>query len=652
MYTLLLSITTSTGIRIGNLELQVEGSKVTFSLTNDLDAVTLTGDLGTYLPPIVGDPIVPGDCGEGSICLSWQGLADLTLNQINDKCTQVSWRSELLSAVEDCIDIGDGHWYGGPEELVQHFPMRRENRRDRVPYLPGDMIQDKDKYFGGVAEPYWLNSKGAAIWIPEEQPLFYSWNSQNNSKLCISSIKSLPYPVIDGSAVEFNYWLCSADDAKQMQVYAAGNLWKKPTSIPDERMMTHPIWSTWAQYKEAINESVVLQFADDIIAHGFDNSQLEIDDNWETCYGDAMFDKNKFPFPARLVNNLKEKGFRVTLWIHPFINMECQSFMAAANPPNMYLVRDSKAKYIPEGMFGSWEGLAYLPGLMWWWQGFTAGYIDFTNPEAVDWWRSRLETLRSELGIHSFKFDAGEYNWLPSSFAFNEREDPRTWPGIFSTRYVESVSEFGSLVEVRTGRHSQHLPIFVRMLDKFSVWGYENGLKSMVTTLLQFGIVGYPFVLPDMIGGNGYGNLPSRELYIRWLQVNVFMPAVQISFVPWMYDADVVAHAAQMVDLHAEHAPRIISLAIEATATGLPINRPIWWLDPQDEVALGVDSEFLLGDDILVAPVMDEGAVTRDIYLPKGTWKDMNDEDKIITGPTWIYDYKADLYTLPYFLRQ
>ena len=73
------------------------------------------------------------------------------------------------------------------------------------------------------------------------------------------------------------------------------------------------------------------------------------------------------------------------------------------------------------------------------------------------------------------------------------------------------------MIELRVGRHSQHIPRFVRMLDKFSVWGFENGLKSMVTTLLQFGIVGYPFILPDMIGGNGYGNLPSRELYIRFI---------------------------------------------------------------------------------------------------------------------------------------
>lgn len=71
------------------------------------------------------------------------------------------------------------------------------------------------------------------------------------------------------------------------------------------------------------------------------------------------------------------------------------------------------------------------------------------------------------------------------------------------------------------------------MLDKLSHWGYDAGLKSMIPTALLFGILGYPFVLPDMIGGNAYGDWPTKELYIRWLQVNVFMPAIQFSIVPW-----------------------------------------------------------------------------------------------------------------------
>ena len=77
------------------------------------------------------------------------------------------------------------------------------------------------------------------------------------------------------------------------------------------------------------------------------------------------------------------------------------------------------------------------------------------------------------------------------------------------------------------------------MLDKESRWGYDNGLQSLIPTLLHFGL-GYPFVLPDMIGGNAYGERPTKELYIRWMQANSFMPSVQFSIVPWDYDAEVI----------------------------------------------------------------------------------------------------------------
>ena len=77
--------------------------------------------------------------------------------------------------------------------MVQYFPMKKENMRDRVSYLPGDMIQDEKKNFGGVAEPFWLNSKGGGLVVEQEQPLFYSWNSQGNNGLCLSVEHSLPY---------------------------------------------------------------------------------------------------------------------------------------------------------------------------------------------------------------------------------------------------------------------------------------------------------------------------------------------------------------------------------------------------------------------------------------------------------------------------
>ena len=106
-------------------------------------------------------------------------------------------------------------------------------------------------------------------------------------------------------------------------------------------MMTYPVWSTWAEYKQDINQSVVLDFAHTIKEQGFRASKVEVDDNWEQCYGDATFDPVKFPDPVGMVREVQGLGSRVTLWIHPFINEECSSFREAAREE--FLVRDQQA---------------------------------------------------------------------------------------------------------------------------------------------------------------------------------------------------------------------------------------------------------------------------------------------------------------------
>lgn len=155
-----------------------------------------------------------------------------------------------------------------------------------------------------------------------------------------------------------------------------------------------------------------------------------------------------------------------------------------------------------------------------------------------------------------------------------------------TTAYVRTVSKFGPYVEVRTGQGTQDVPIFVRMLDKDSEWTFENGLPTLITTLLQLNMVGYPFVLPDMIGGNGYNNRPpTKELFIRWLQANVFMPSLQFSYVPWDYDRETIEISRNFTRMHADVAPLISRLFRNAAATGEPVNVPIWWVDPNDSVA-------------------------------------------------------------------
>lgn len=177
-----------------------------------------------------------------------------------------------------------------------------------------------------------------------------------------------------------------------------------------------------------------------------------------------------------------------------------------------------------------------------------AGAIDFTNKDAVKWWVGRLKKIQ-DLGIDSFKFDAGETSWLPRTANLSGPKELQ--PGIYTRKYTTTLAkEFDDRIEVRVGWGTQDLPIFVRMIDKDTRYTWNNGLPTLITTLLQMNLNGYVFVLPDMIGGNGYIDdsfessvLPPKDMFIRWLQANVFMPSLQFSFVPWQYDEEVIYYS-------------------------------------------------------------------------------------------------------------
>ncbi|XP_037813724.1 myogenesis-regulating glycosidase [Lucilia sericata] len=549
----------------------------------------------------------------------------------NDGVTHVRIiRNNIVGSSQpmDCIslNIGNTHWYAGPEDRHQYWPVERQVFTN-YSYLT------KEDHNAGLAERYWLNSDGKFFYVEDETPLFIEQNSEGyDNKLCFSAIKSLPYDV-RMSEVSFIYHIGVAGNAKTAHMYAVKNILGHPNEYPDERMVQYPIWSTWALYKADIDDKIVREFADKIKSLGFENSQLEIDDDWEDCYGALTFRKSKFPDIKKLTDDLKADGFRVTLWIHPFINKDCQQTYNDALSKG-YLVLDHNKN--PDTQ---------------WWNSKTgeAAYVDFTKSEVQDWFKQRLRRLQTEDGIDSFKFDAGESSWVPDDPVLNASSNFS--PSQITRDYVRTVGSFGSMVEVRSGQGTQDLPIFVRMIDKDSEWKWENGLVTLITTLLQMNLNGYPFVLPDMIGGNGYNNKPpTKQLFLRWLQANVFMPSLQFSYVPWNFDDETIEISKKFTKLHSDYTPKIMERFKLAATTGEPVNTPLWWADPEDKTAQGIYDQFMLGDDIIAAPVVEDSAIKRDIYLPKGTWQDGN-TNVIYTGPKWIMDYSAPLDVLPYFIK-
>ncbi|XP_071643111.1 myogenesis-regulating glycosidase-like [Temnothorax longispinosus] len=551
------------------------------------------------------------------------------LDAKNEVITITHTLTDPAGELIDCFHFTDDtQWFGGPQLRYQHWPVQSMYFQEE-PYVPTHPVNM------ALAERYWLSSKGIYIYVNETSPLFIDQNNYRDKHLCLIAKNKAPYQHRD--RIELSYTIGVFPNPTTAHQHAVENYLGKPKGHPNKRMIQHPVWSTWARYKVNVTEKRVEAYADEIIAHNFKNSQIEIDDNWETCYGSAEFDPVKFPDVRALTKRLKSKGFRVTLWIHPFINRGCEpAYSTALN--NSYFVKNLEGKV-----------------QMSWWQGADAATIDFTNSKAVAWWVARLKRLE-DLGIDSFKFDAGEVSWLPQVAELNA--SPELQPGIFTQEYVRTlVDNFDDSIEVRVGWRSQDLPVFVRMIDKDTRWTWNNGLPTLITTLLQMNLNGYVHVLPDMIGGNGYldglnngTEYPSKEMFIRWLQANVFMPSLQYSFVPWEYDDETIEICREYTELHANYTDEIINAMKQAIEKGTPVNPPIWWIDPLNPEAHKINDEYLLGENILVAPVTVEAAKRRNIYLPKGKWYDVNLR-YTWEGPRWLTNYFAPLNVLPYFKR-
>lgn len=246
-------------------------------------------------------------------------------NSDNFTLIKVSRTLDGAQVVSDCFDLFSEklHWYGGTES-VEDWPIDK-SQYEYFAYLATT----------GVAERYWLHSQGGFIYVDDQAPLFVNQNVMHN-RICFKVENTLPYNV-RREKFNFIYYLGMAVDAKQAQMKAVEIFLNKPKSIVDRRMIEHPIWSTWARYKKDVNESIILNFAKEIQNNGFNNSQIEIDDYWESCYGSMTFDTNKFPNISNLVSSLKTQGFRVTLWSHPFINKGCEPWYSEAKSKGFVL---------------------------------------------------------------------------------------------------------------------------------------------------------------------------------------------------------------------------------------------------------------------------------------------------------------------------
>lgn len=543
------------------------------------------------------------------------------------------------SKAEFVFDIS-AWWYGQGELINQQWPMNNLMLQ-RSPLIT---VDNGETGLSCIQAPLWLSSDGLALLVkspvevafnaPPEHYKRYTWGVGFGN--VPGPFYERPYPANNAADGSGRFGIYGQDLSLEIliepEIKAAHDAVIRQVGylkqVPPANLISKPIWNTWARYHADINQEVVLQYAQEIVAYDYPRSRFVIDDKWQRHYGDLRFDPNKFPDPRGMIDKLHDLGFEVNTWIIPFITEGAEAFAVALE--NKYVVQTQ-------------EGAPYK---IRWWQG--DGYLlDVTNPVALDWFLVSLRELQRDTGLDGFKFDAGEAVFLP--------EDAVTFESIerneYTRRYIEFVGQHFPWSDVRSGWRNESTPVLFRQWDKASTWRLDNGLHSVITGALSLSLSGYPLFLPDMIGGNAYSQQPSEELMIRWAQVNALMPGMQFSLAPWDFGEQATQLCRRYTVLHQEFASFIIELLGDTIHSGDPVVRPMFWAEPSPPLrtdVFAIDDQFMLGDRFVVAPIVAQGLRQRDIFLPSGRWKDYW-ADTIHDGPITVENYPVPLDKLPIF---
>ena len=356
--------------------------------------------------------------------------------------------------------------------------------------------------------------------------------------------------------------------------YGSKNWFPPSGGEPELLYFSAPQYNTWIELTYHQNERDILAYAKSMLDHGLPPGVFMIDDTWQHGYGEWEFDMRRFSDPKGMVDKLHAMGYKVLLWMCPFVSMDTPAYRRIAFGSNPDDVRGYPAKggFLTTTREPVYQGRGVpLPATLLWWNGKSA-LLDFTHPNAVDWFTEQLDRLVGDYGVDGFKFDGGAVAFytgaqadtpdgkgLPRLCAHDENASPAAQSalyGQFALKYKGS--------EYRNVFGFAGKPVIMRLHDKAHKW---DALQRLVPDMLAAGLIGYPFICPDMIGGGSWtAFLPGApfdpELFIRSAQVHALCPMMQISASPWrVLPPEHQRIFSDVVALRQKFAPRIVELA-------------------------------------------------------------------------------------------
>jgi alpha-D-xyloside xylohydrolase len=378
---------------------------------------------------------------------------------------------------------------------------------------------------------------------------------------------------------------------------------------------------------------------------------IHIDPYWmryhEGHHGDLEWDESAFPDPKGMIAELKALGFKLSLWESPYVPLDSE--MCAEGERRGFLLKSKSISTSPSGG-GQGGGVALVHGF-----AKPSAAVDFTNPEAIDWFKAKNRKLL-EMGVAVIKTDFAED--MPDDAVPHDGTSAEQLHNLYPLLYQRAVFEatqavhgYG-LIWGRSGyAGSQRYPVH---------WGGDPGctFEDMAASLrgaLSWILSGAAFASFDMGGFFGIPvptDPPSPELYVRWSQMGLLFSHARAHGhtaprEPWAYGEPALSIFRRYAQLRYRLLPYLYAAARRAPE-GVPLARPLVHDHPSDPTTWHIDDEYFLGPDLLVAPMFVPRG-RRDIYLPVGGWYDYW-TDQRFEGARWIA-YDAELETLPLFVR-
>ncbi|MCY1722034.1 alpha-xylosidase [Prolixibacteraceae bacterium Z1-6] len=404
-----------------------------------------------------------------------------------------------------------------------------------------------------------------------------------------------------------------------------------------------PLWSygTWMSRMTYFSADEVNTICKRLRDEDYPCDVIHLDTGWfrTDWLCEWKFNPERFPDPEKFIQDLRNDGYKVSLWQMPYVAAEAEQLNEAKANNYIAPLRESKKQG-----GSNFSALDY------------AGTIDFTSTKATDWYKGLLKELL-EMGVVCIKTDFGEEIHMEADY---QSLSPEKLNNLYALLYQKAAFEItkettgNGIVWARAGwAGCQRYPLH---------WGGDaactwDGMAGSLKGGLHLGLSGFGFWSHDVPGFHSLPNFMNSvvpdNLYVRWTQFGVFSSHLRYHGTskrePYEYPA-IAGIVRKWLKLRYALLPYILEQAKKTTLSGFPMLRAMLAHYPEDKICWHIDDQYFFGDDMLVAPVMNDENC-RDIYLPEGNWVNLFTGEKN-SGNQWLYDVKVPLEEMPVWVKE